>query len=140
MEPAGAMQAYFAAQAISAGSALAREMTIHAHTLFLMYCVDRYQTSRSSAAQHVSRRLLQQLAAVRRNPKSPDFEGLEPYMRHLGDLGGVMQAPRFDCFVANSMKDMAQVQKQARMVKEEAEAASKPRKGGKNDKKQKDEE
>ena len=135
MEPSGAMQGYFAAQGISSGSALAREMTIHAHTLWLLWCVDRYQVARSSAAQHVSRRLLQQLAAVRRNPKSPDFEGLEPYMRHVGDLGGMMRAPKFDSWVATSMKDLAQVQKQARMVKEEAEAAAKPGRNGKNNKK-----
>ena len=34
--------------------------------------------------------------AVRKNPKAPDFAGLEAYTRHMQATGGVAFAPVFD--------------------------------------------
>ena len=46
----------------------------------------------SAAAEHIARRILQQQAALRKDPKSANYDSLEPYMAHAMDVTGVARA------------------------------------------------
>ena len=103
--------------------------------------VDRLDCYRLTSAQHLARRVLQVQKAVRRNPRSPDFENLTEYMRHAADATGTVSAPVFDRHVADRQRDEAQVMKQTRLAREENDADEKrkkgPKGGGKNEKNEK---
>ena len=86
--------------------------------------------------EHITRRILQILAAVRRNPNAPDFEGLDAYMRHMADGTGQLRAPKFGQHIAALMKEEAVVLKQTRLAREEAvedKTQKKPKGKGKGD-------
>ena len=97
------------------------ELTLHFYTVWLLTCVDRVNLRRSAAGEHICRRILQQQAAIRRDPTSPNFEGLEPYMSHAAGTSGVVRAPKFEKFVAERNRDTSTVLKQMRLAKEETE-------------------
>ena len=112
-------------------SAAATELLSCLNGLHLMVATDLYDPLNSSAAEHLSRRILQIQKAVRRNPTAPDFTGLEAYMSHAQDLGGSILTVDFDRYVADIQKGEAAVLKQGRLLREEAEADGKQKKGGK---------
>ena len=99
--------------------------------LWALVCVDRLDPYRSAMAEHSSRRILQIQNAIRRSPKSPDFEGLDEYMRHSEDLKGHVTAPKFDAHIMERMKAESQILKQTRLQREEVTAEGK-RRGGRN--------
>ena len=94
-------------------------------------CVDRLDPFHNSALEHSCRRMLQIQQAIRRSPKSPDFEGLDEYMRHSDDLKGHVVAPKFDAHIMERRKAGSMILKQSRLQREEVAADSK-RRGGKN--------
>ena len=113
-------------------SAAANELLSCLNNLHLMVTVDCLDPLNSSAAEHVARRVLQIQKAVKRNPVAPDYTGLEAYMAHTQDLGGSVLTVEFDKYVADVQRGEAAILKQGRLIREEAEASSKPKK---NDKK-----
>ena len=63
-------------------------------------------------------------AAVRKNPKSPSFVGLDAFLSHAFDENGGVVVAEFQKYVADEQKAEAQVMKQYRMWQEEQEAAA----------------
>ena len=120
----------------SVKSGLGQEMQIHYFTLWLMACVDGYDLRRSVAAEHISRRVLQQTRALRRNSKSPDYEGLDSYIKHMGSSFGLVSVAKFEKFISVESRDAAQILKQNRLQREELETdrKRKPKGGGKGEK------
>ena len=60
-----------------------------------------------------------------RNCRNPNFGGLDPFLRHMGDMRGSIWAPRFQNFIAGVQKDEGIYLKQVRLVREEADQAQK---------------
>ena len=100
-------------------SGIGTEMVMHFYTLWCLAVVDGLDLRRLAGAEHVARRLLQQSRALGRSPKSPDFDGLGVYTRHMGECVGRIFSLKFDKYVADTMRDAAQVMKQTRLAREE---------------------
>ena len=129
LEPQGFVAQFVLSSGINARSALCLEFGFLVHSLYLMVCVDGLDPYRTTTAEHVARRILQIQKAVRRSPKTPDFEGLSEYMKHVADPSGGVDAPSFDKHVAEVSKTEAVVLKQLRLQREETEAEGKRRRG-----------
>jgi hypothetical protein len=75
--------------------------------------------------EHMVRRLIMIEMAVNRNPKAPDWEGLEALLAaRVNDTGGVTM-PKFMSWVGDQQKNEAQVLKQGRLIREERTADKK---------------
>ena len=101
--------------------------------LWLMVCVDRLDVTQLACSEHICRRVLQLQKAIRRSPKSPDFSGSEPYLRHVADPSLGAATPKFDEFVSGVLKSEGAWMKQSRLAKEEQEAQDKRRNKKKKD-------
>jgi hypothetical protein len=66
---------------------------------------------------------------VKRNPKVPDYSGLDIFMNTNTDESGAATTAAFSQWVADRQRDQAQIAKQGRLLREEKEAAAK-RAGG----------
>ena len=121
LEPAGYTAEFLHTTGLSAKSGLAVEFSHHVHSLYLLHCVDRLDGRALATGEHVARRLLQVQRAVRRNPRAPDFEGLEGYMRHSDGASGVALSPAFDKHIAELQKTEATVLKFQRLAREEVD-------------------
>ena len=71
--------------------------------------------------------------AVKKNPKQPDFDGLDAILDTSLDASGVVIASKFMEWVGNQQKAKAVVMKADRQFAEEQEALKKKQKGGKGD-------
>jgi len=140
MEPMTYCAQFFSHTGVSPKASGAIELSNHFFTLWLMGCVDRTDPRHSAAAEHVCRRILQQQVAMRRDPRSHNYENLEPYMAHTSDMTGVLKATKFEKHVADRNRDRANVMKQMRLAREETEQredkTDKKGKGQKNKKKE----
>ena len=141
LEPAGFVAQYYQTSGLAPRSALGIEFSYLIHSLWLQAVVDRLDCYRLASAEHLARRVLQVQKAVRRNPRSHDFENLTEYMRHAADATGTVSALVFDRHVADRQRDEAQVMKQTRLAREENDEDKKrkrgPKGGGKNEKNEK---
>ena len=90
-----------------------------------MAVVEGYDLRRSATAEHLARRIRQQVRACTRNAAAPDYEGLEYYTSHVSVLGTGNRLTGFDRHVAQVKRDEAQVAKAERLAREEAEADAK---------------
>jgi len=122
---------YVSTSGIGAQSGLAREFSQHVYTLHYMHCIDGLDGGHLASAEHVARRMLQIQKAVKRNPKSPDFDSLEAYTRHMVDSTGSAFTPVFDKHVAEIQRASAVTLKQDRLNREEAEHEKERQKGKK---------
>lgn len=107
---------------------LAIEFKLLNTVLHYMICVDQVNVRNLAAAELVTRRLLMIQRAVRRNPKAPDFEGLEFYLMHKYDESGGIVAKKLDQHIAEQQRVQATIDKQSRLFREEQEAAGKRKK------------
>ena len=109
---------------VAAGGGLAHE---HRHLLDiigLLVTYDMLDVGNISGAELAARRALQIERAVRKNPRFPDFVGLEVMLSHaLDDSGGVV-CSAYDRWVAEEQRAQAQVLKQYRLWSEEQGAQS----------------
>ena len=100
---------------------------------------DRLNIPRLASAEHIARRVLQLMEAIRRNPRSPDFEGLHPYLHHMDNFTSGAKIPHFvvqSKYVTEVQKTDAFILKQSRLMREEQEQDEKrrkPKKGGKQE-------
>ena len=78
----------------------------------------------------LARNILRIQWAVRRNPRTPDFSGLDGMTRQAFDETGGIVCSEFDRHYAESQRTQAQVKKQSRLWREEQEADDKRRRGG----------
>ena len=76
---------------------------------------------------------------VKRNNKSPDFEGLEIYLSHRFDATGGVISTSFDKHISAMQRDEAQIMKQSRLWHEETENKQKDKNKNKNKDKNKGE-
>ena len=140
LEPPNFCATWEANSGVAPKSPLAHE---HKNLIYLYWyfvCVDLLDPTQSAAMEATSRGILQLQRAVRKNPKAPDFVGLEPYLRHIPDASKGAHAPKFDSFVAETNKAEAGWLKQARLQQEEEEAAAKKKPKKKKGEKDEDDE
>jgi hypothetical protein len=90
---------------------------------------DQLDVSMLASTEMGVRRLVQIEAAVKRNPKVPDYSGLDIFMNTNTDESGAATTAAFSQWVADRQRDQAQIAKQGRLLREEKEAAAK-RAGG----------
>ena len=128
---------------LSPKSSIGIELSYAIHTIYLYMVQDRLNPYCSSAMEHVARRILQIQRGTQRNPRAPEFDGLEEYMRHTGDQTGGVVSPGFDKHVAERQKTESLILKQHRLQREELDHDEKRKKnrpdgqkggGDKNDK------
>ena len=101
--------------------------------LDLMACIDQINLKVSFKAESDIRRLIGISTAVKRNPKQPDFEGLEVIMAQTIDDSGSLLPRQFDSWFASRKKDDAQFLKQYRLWQEEMTALNKKMPGSSKD-------
>ena len=70
----------------------------------------------------ISRRALQWLRAVKRNPGLPSFEGLDIQIEHMDASSGLLSAPAFEKHVMEQQRVEAFIMKQSRLMREEEAA------------------
>ena len=119
---------------INPRSGLATEFTLWIYCLHLLHTVDRLNGYQLAIAEHASRRVLQIRRAVQANPKSPDFDGLDFYIRHSSDRAGSMRTPAFDRHVMEVNKSEGKTMQQARLARDERNLDTNRRKKGSKDK------
>ena len=81
--------------------------------------VDQVDVSNLLGAEMICRRLITIETAVARNPQMPDFSGLELVMEDSIGQTGEAKTTNFTAWISSKLKEKAQVQKQARLYKEE---------------------
>ena len=123
---------------ISEKAAAAREHRTISISLRLMQTYDQIDAANSAAGELLSRRLLQIEAATRRNPRQPDFEGLDGILDVALDEGGSAILPRFTDWVGKQQQAEASVLKAGRQWREEQTSIKKTAgKGGGKEKEEK---
>jgi hypothetical protein len=118
-EPQGFQTNWVASSGVSARSGVCLEHGLILTVLHMICCIDRLNVFQLASSEYLCRRLLQIQRAVRRSPRSPDFEGLEAFTSHSLDPSGGVLAVGFDRHVASVQKDEAFILKQQRMAREE---------------------
>eukprot|EP00971_Amphidinium_carterae_P306995 6100970-Amphidinium_carterae.1 len=87
-----------------------------------MMCYDELNVGSLVSGEAMCRKLIQIETAVRRNPRQPDFEGLDLMMTSVLDESGAAQASSYMTWITSRQRDEAQVLKQGRLLREEREA------------------
>ena len=118
---------------VPSNSATAKMYMYLLHAFQYLVCVDRLDPMHLSVAEHLSRKVLQQQKAIQRNPKNPDFTGLEEYERHAKGATGEMYAPEWDKHVSEQHRNQALIDRNQRLAAEEKQLAvsASPKKGAK---------
>ena len=101
-----------------------------------MVCVDQLDPSRVVSGELTVRNILRTEAAVSRNPKQPDWEGVDIYTASAMSAKGALETPVFQPWVASIQKDRAVVMNQGRQLREENAAEQKrkpPKSAGKGE-------
>ena len=140
MEPAPFLENFMSLSGVNPKGGLATELRCNIFTINLLATVDRLNVTHLASAEHIARRTLQMMRAVKRNPKSPDFDGLDTYLRRLDLPSAGARTPHFDRFVMEDQKTEAFIQKANRIRKEEMESENKSQAAGKRKKDNKKEE
>ena len=83
-----------------------------------MACLDELNVISLVSAEAVARKLVQIETAVRRNPKQPDFEGLDLLTTQVVDETGGVTTAGLSTWVAQRQKEGAQTLKQGRLLRE----------------------
>ena len=78
-----------------------------------------------TAGEHAARRALQIQKAVRANPRSPNFDGLDHYLRHLDFASGIAHTPAVAAFIAQMQEAEASHRKALRHSRDEEDARTK---------------
>ena len=121
------MQNFLANNGIKPKSGLGLEITYHILTLYPLVCVDHLDIQQLTAAEHVSRRVLQIMRAIEADAHAPNFSGLSNYMLHAHLASGVPYTPSWDKAMGERNRLDAQYLKNLSIVKD----ADKPAKTAK---------
>ena len=112
----------FIASSVSAWAASSAEATwVYPRSAAAMRGVT---PSSLASFEHVVRRVHQLEAAVRKNPKAPDFDGLDHLLETAVDSSGAAVTPAIAAWLADKQKDEAFILKQQRLWGEERRAAA----------------
>ncbi|CAJ1457386.1 unnamed protein product [Effrenium voratum] len=107
------------ASGVSQYGAIAHEHRVICECLRLATSLDQIDVTNLASFEHLVRRCIQLEAAVARSPASPDFSGLDLVLDDpIAQEGHVVPA-EFNAWLAGRLKERAQVQKQARLYREE---------------------
>ena len=107
---------------MTATSSVAREHFSLTEYLRVAIQFDQVDVTMLATAEAQARRLIQIEAAVRRSPKTPDFNGLEVMTQANADPSGAAVTTIFNTWVASQQKDLATIAKQGRLLREETAA------------------
>lgn len=83
-----------------------------------------------SGVDLLARRLIMIEMAVARNPKAPEWDGLDVVLSSRVSDSGAETAQNFESWVSGVQRDQAEIMKQGRLLREEGAAEDKRRKGG----------
>ena len=126
MEPITFIQTMISRTGLTPKSSIAIELQVQFWTLWSMVVIDKLHVTKLASAEHVARRILQQLEAVRKNSRSPDYTGLDAYMSHCVDATeSLCRTSGLDKHIASHMKDEAQILKSQRQAREELDSDQK---------------
>jgi hypothetical protein len=112
-------------------SGIAREHRFLLEFLRLLVQWDQLDITSLAGAELVVRRIFQIETAVKKNPRQPDFEGLEYLLETAVDSSGGAVMPQITKWLGENQRNDAFVLKQMRLWSEEKTAATK-RKGAKD--------
>jgi len=106
--------------------------------LRMMLSVDQLDPNHIICAELLVRYLVLIESATARNPKAPDWEGLDLIVNATMSSAGQVEVPKFNEWLSQVQRDTAQVMKQGRLLREERQAEAKrkgdkPKKDGKED-------
>ena len=118
---------------VAEGGVQGHEHRCHLETLRRAICHDQLNVVNLTCFEHIVRRVIQVEMAVERNPRHPDFSGLEDVVAGPRSVSGSAHVPRYLEHVTARQKDRANILKQQRLYQEEAAK----RRGGKVDGKDK---
>ena len=104
---------------ISSYSAAVHEHRVLCDVLRILMTTDQVDVSSLLGVELLTRRVVQIETAVARNPVAPDYTGLEIMMEQTIGSTGEALTMKFNEWVGGKLKERAQVQKQARLYKEE---------------------
>ena len=110
---------------VAPGAAVVREHFHVSESLRSYGQFDQLDPSNCAGAELQVRRLVQIETAVRRNPKVPDYTGLECMLDSCTDSSGAAVTATFDSWVTERQRDAANTQKQGHLVREENAHAKK---------------
>ena len=115
---------------------VAKMHTALCEVLRWMITVDQLDGVKVVSCEAAVRELLRVEAAVNRNPKQPDWEGLEIMVSGTVNARGGVETPAFSQWVSTNQASRAQMLKQDRLLREERVQEGKRRgndKGGKKE-------
>ena len=112
-------------------SAVCREHFFICEQLRVEVTIDQVDLTQLVSSEFRVRRLLQIEAAVERNPRQPDFEGLEVMLTSALNPSGGAVTEKFSEWMTARQRDQAQILKQGRLLREERAAAAKKAAGAK---------
>ena len=138
MEAPDFAQCFFRSSGLSPGSALAREFSSALWGLHCLFCIDRLNPPGLAIAEHLARTILRIQKGVKRNPRAPDFTGMDHLLRHAELLSGQIYAPEFDKDLAEHQRNDGMLLRNARLARDEEwheqQRGQQPRKGDHGDK------
>ena len=105
---------------VSAGSSAAHMHRGLMSVLLHLICFDQMDCLQSAGAEMLARRIMQIQRAVRKNPKAPEYGGLELMVFSRLESGGAAPVGDFAKFVAEEQKAEAFTMKQQRLFAEES--------------------
>ena len=111
---------------------LAQMHTCIVETLRYLVTVDQLNPTELLSAESLVRELLRLEAAVSRNPRQPDWEGLDVMTSAVLNSRGSLETPHFASWVATTQKDQQFVMKQTRLLREERNQENTRRQKDKN--------
>lgn len=106
-------------------SAVAREHGMLSVCLRILMQFDQVDLTNIAGCEYLVRRMIQIEAAVKRNPRQPDFEGLDAILDSSVDTSGAALAPKFMEYVSGIQKSQALIYKAGRIWNEEQAALAK---------------
>ena len=115
-------------------SAVCREHFLICDQLRVEVTIDQVDLTQLVGSEYRVRRLLQIELAVERNPKQPDFEGLEIMLTSALAPAGGAATEKFSEWLIARQRDQTQIMKQGRLLREESAKRSAAPKGGADEK------
>ncbi|CAK0868029.1 unnamed protein product, partial [Prorocentrum cordatum] len=113
----------------------AREHRMLCSVLRIMQQFDQLDLYNVAGVEYMVRRLKQLEAATRRNPRQPDFDGLDVVLDAAIDESGGFVLPAFDAWVGEQQRSEAAIMKAGRQWREETSASGSKDKPPKHPKK-----
>ena len=115
---------------VSEGSAVCHSHATLCESLRLFISYDQADVSNLAGVEQIVRRIIQDERAVRKNPKHPDYSGLEFVLNQTTDVSGAASTAVFNRWNAQTQRDDAAVLKNARQHREELANEAKRQNGG----------